>query len=236
MTAARFPGPIIQGDPLTPTQWASYGSSLLTNAVFRYREGRWARSQVGCRLPVERTYFRTGTPYRSAVQALPKAAAIVRRIVPWATIYAGPDLWTAGPDDGDRELKGWHVDGDGRLHQSLAGQAYPGQGHCFLSLNVSAHVLLATAVHEAFHLISPELSGWAKGTIDAATSNGLTSGSTWLDDPEEKRARLFEAWSMTFLEGAPSRPITSDLDQLFEWIWSGDLGSHVGAQRRVATA
>ncbi len=115
-----------------------------------------------------------------------RVTSIVTRCVPWATAWLGPRLGVYGGADGWSEPWGYAV----------------GSGCMLLRGELRPDLLVETAHHEVWHLVSKRLPPRALAVVDAEVATGdLWDGCAYLGEPDERRARAYARFAALADEG-----------------------------------
>ena len=124
-----------------------------------------------------------GVGGQEAGASLAAVSAILDRCVPWCSCYLAP-----------------YVELDGQTVLGCAG----GAGR-YLAVSLSSGVLssTATAHHEVWHASECVLRSDLVARVESAAAMGLPRDGAYHADPEERRARLYEAWACATDEGLP---------------------------------
>lgn len=159
----------------------------------------------------------TWRPYPWGPGAAPLLARVADtrdRCAPWVDVHLGPEL--RGPDGVEWRGQAWAAGGV----VLLAGGGWP-----------PPDVLLALH-HELWHAVEPWLSDAALGVVDAAWADADAPwGHPYLDDPRERRARLYEAWATAWDRGAAhslAPGVLTAADVCWQ-VYAGEVAAEVGA-------
>lgn len=190
-------------------------SSPDTHRLYRFRRGEWReghirqlRSAAGCD-DLHGYYYRPSAPATSALEVLPDAIEIVERIAPWATVIAGPRLWCRDEAMDSYEPAETQADVQDRTHYTVGGVVFSDAGLTLLQLSQIA-------------------------AVDEASDRPAVRGSAYLEDPEERRACLFEHWCMSIIESMPSPPAANAVDEVFDQVWDRAAGAALDSEHTVS--
>jgi hypothetical protein len=143
------------------------------------------------------------------------------RCAPWVEVHVGPDLRGPGGE-------GWR------------GQAWAAGGVVLLAGgDWSPPDVLQALHHELWHAVEPWLSDEALAVVDAACADADAPwGHPYLDDPAERRARLYEVWAAAWDRGA-AHPLAAGCLTVADVAWqvyAGDVAAEAGpdAARQAA--